>query len=910
MIPQGLKSWILYLTGLVWISVGSKGVLAQIVGDDTLPVGERSQVTGNPNFQINGGATRGNNLFHSFREFSVPPGGQAFFNNAPQIQNILTRVTGNSISNIDGLVGARGNANLFLINPNGILFGANARLAIRGSFVASTANSILLDNGFAFSATNPQAPPLLTVNAPIGLQYGTNPGSIGVQGRLQVSTGQTLALVGGEVRLDSGRLTAPGGHIELGSVAAGSLVSITPTNPGWELNYQGVQQFQDIRLTQAASVDASGTSGGSIQIQGRRLSLTEGSQIFTATRGSQAGRDLIVRATESVEVIGFNPRDDSPSSLATQARQGSTGNGGNLTIETETLHIADGAFVSTRAFGTGKGGDVVVRAQSVEVIGFNPRNGSNSFLAARTEQGSTGNAGNLTLETGTLRLVDGGVVGTRTSGAGNGGDLTVRAHAVDMIGFVPLNGSSSGLDAEARGSTGNAGNLTLETHTLRVAGSARISTRTFGSGNGGNLTVQAQSIEVIGFDPPNNAPSFLATQARPGSTGNAGNLTIDTETLRVLDGAAITTDTFGPGKAGNLTVRAHKIEVIGFDRQTNASSLLATQARDSTGNAGNLTIETETLRVVDGARISTRTVSAGNGGDLTVRAQLVEVIGFNPQDGTPSLLATEASSESTGDAGGIFLRTDRLHIANQGEIRATSRGIGSAGNIEAQAASRITLADSARISSNTNAGAGNITLTTPLLFLRRGSSITTNATGSASGGNIRFNGDFLIAVPSENSDITANAVAGSGGRVDITAQGILGIEFRPRLTPLNDITASSEFGIAGVVAINTPDVDLNRGLAELPTDIVDASRLVAVGCAGEVASQTNRGEFYQTGRGGIAPLPIDPVGSDDILEDVQPPQSWNVATHPSTAIVEAQDVQINNRGEILLVAASQWQCGQ
>ena len=104
-------------------------MIAQVAPDQTLPVGERSQVSGDRKSQINGGTIRGNNLFHSFQQFSIPTGGSAAFNNPANITNILTRVTGSNISNIDGLIRANGTANLFLINPNGILFGANARLS-------------------------------------------------------------------------------------------------------------------------------------------------------------------------------------------------------------------------------------------------------------------------------------------------------------------------------------------------------------------------------------------------------------------------------------------------------------------------------------------------------------------------------------------------------------------------------------------------------------------------------------------------------------------------------------------------------------------------------------------------------------------------------------------------------------
>jgi filamentous hemagglutinin family protein len=137
---------------IVWVPILGQVAIAQVVPDRTLPEGERSAISGNPNLQIDGGATRGSNLFHSFQQFSIPTNSSVFFNNSTDIANIITRITGNSRSDIDGLIRANGAANLFLINPNGIIFGPNARLAIGGSFLASTVDSLKFADGLEFSA--------------------------------------------------------------------------------------------------------------------------------------------------------------------------------------------------------------------------------------------------------------------------------------------------------------------------------------------------------------------------------------------------------------------------------------------------------------------------------------------------------------------------------------------------------------------------------------------------------------------------------------------------------------------------------------------------------------------------------------------------------------------------------------
>ncbi len=201
----------------------SLGAESSIVNSDV--------INGIPSDRIDIGAKRGSNLFHSFKDFNVDANRPVYFSNPDGIANIITRVTGGNPSNILGKLGVLGNANLFLLNPKGIFFGRNASLDLRGSFFATTADSFIFNNNFEFSATNPQAPPLLTVNVPIGLRFRDNPGSIASQSifrnannnlvGLQVQPGNSLALVGGNINLsDGGRLTATGGSVELGGLVS------------------------------------------------------------------------------------------------------------------------------------------------------------------------------------------------------------------------------------------------------------------------------------------------------------------------------------------------------------------------------------------------------------------------------------------------------------------------------------------------------------------------------------------------------------------------------------------------------------------------------------------------------------------------------------------------------------------
>ena len=519
--------------------------LAQITPDATLGA-ERSVVTptniyGLPSDRIDGGAQRGANLFHSFREFNVDSGRGAYFANPAGIENIISRVTGSNASNIFGKLGVLGNANLFLINPNGIIFGPNASLDVGGSFVASTASSLKFADGTEFSATAPQTIPLLTIRMPIGLQFGGNPGSILNQSQatdgngnpvgLQVQPGRTLALVGGDVALLGGSLTAQGymtavgGRIELGSVAGPSSVGLTHIDKGWSLGYEGVSTFGDIQIS-GAGVVASGVGGGDIQVRASQVALTNGSHIednnnppstVANAQGSETGGTVNVTAADSVQVIGGS---------RIFARPFSDGAGGNLNIATGKLLVSGESYISTSNFhGQGRAGNLSVNApDSVQVMGPPPADQKSSLS---TDTYTSGAGGNLTITTGKLLLSDEGNLTANVYDRGQGGNLSVNASSVELIG--------SSLRAQTYGD-GAGGNLTIATGKLLVSGGSDISTTTYDQrGRAGNLSVNASdSVQVMGTSADGQTPSGLFADSR--GAGAAGDLTISTGKLIVLNG--------------------------------------------------------------------------------------------------------------------------------------------------------------------------------------------------------------------------------------------------------------------------------------------------------------------------------------------------------------------------------------
>ncbi|MFM6246449.1 MAG: filamentous hemagglutinin N-terminal domain-containing protein [Dolichospermum sp.] len=923
------------ITGLI-VAANTNIVKAQLTPDNTVGSTTRSDtVKGLTSDIIEGGATRGTNLFHSFTNFNVDAGKGVYFSNPTDINNILTRVTGSSQSNIFGTLGVLGNANLFLINPNGISFGPNAQLDLKGSFVASTADKIVFDN-YQFTTTNPTAPPLLTVNIPLGLGFRNNPGDINIDlkgSTLEFNNGQglkvpqdkTLALIGGNVNINGNGVDAEG--LRAGILSPGSRVQLGGLTQTGTVNFnenfystfpQGVTRG-NVSLSNGAEINVRAAGGGSITINSRNLNVNENSRVRGGIQknlgsvNAQAG-DIDINNIEQVTIDNAvisnvvdefgkgNAGDINIHSSSLTLKNGSAintsvfaasseGNGGNITIDTANLTLENGGYISADIYGKGNAGNIAIKAsQGVNVRGW---------LSSDVKGTAQGNSGGITIDTANLTLENGGYISADTYGKGNAGNIAIQAtQGVNVGGGLFSGVSNTGV--------GNGGSITIDTSTLTLENDGIINASTSGKGDAGNIEIQATEGVTIG--------GILASAVFDTAVGNSGGITIKAGDINIKGvgdnniPSGIATSTGGKGDAGDINIKARNITIDqgGVDSST---------VGDSAGKGGNININISNLTLKNGY-IATETGGKGDAGNIQLG--ITDNLKL-----TNSTISSGASSDSTGKAGSINIdpkfyyynscivggcvagfiseyNVSTLIELDNSEITVNSQGSGDGGDITLRGNS-LNLNNSTINASTKSGQGGNINLNIPDTIRQNNSKIEASAGENGNGGNVTIDTKFIIG---NGSNISANAKQGNGGNIKITTQGIFGYKD-------NQIDASSETGVNGVVDTKTPEVDPSQGLIDLPENLLTAT-IVTNSCR---QGQNSQNPLIVKGRGGLALTSDQLFSSNEIEVDLIAPTSVksSSAINPTSTnmektafktIIPAQGWEINSQGDVVLVAHS------
>lgn len=878
--------------------------LAQIAPDNTLGA-ENSEVKSIDELRdrIEGGAIRGGNLFHSFSEFSVREGASVNFANPEGIVNIFSRVTGNNVSEIFGSLGVEGAANLFLMNPNGIIFGENSAVNVNGSFLATTAEDIKFDNGESFSASSPDLP-LLTVNFPIGLGFGSDPGSINLRGTennvvveipsfkvikedytsgIKTDPGKNISLIGGNINFDGGGLQAAGGNIEIFSVGGRENIELLRDENWFTTDPSNVSQLRNIKLDNAAYIDTSNDLAGNIRLTGKNITLDKGSVVL-ANSSLSSNHNIDINATGLLELkgsFGNNTLNVFPknNNISLDAFQGKSNfysisligadlveslvnqksTGGNINVDAQGIRIADAGEIRTVSFSKfgGSAGDVNLNAEDISVSGTNNIDGLvTSVINSSTGIDSGGNSGNVNIITSRLQVLNGGQIKADTyarQAKGSGGKINIDAEQILLKRDFNNNStplfSRTGLSVSPGISRGSAGSINIQTKDLEID----------------NADINSSTFNEFGRE-------------------SSGAVEINANQIKILNGGAIKAET-AAGNAASIIINADNIELNGTRGNfADFSGGISTSTRfNSFGQGGNIQIKTNSLKIFNGAIVRAISLGSGDAGNINIDAESIEIGGVDrfALDPVASERVSKINTASLKSNGGnLTISSDSIDLDNFAKIQATS------------------------IQGNRG---GNIQIDTDSLILSNQSNITASAQGQGNGGNITLDADVLAGL--ENSDITANAVGGKGGNIDITSDFIFSLESRNQLTPNSDITASSELGIDGTVTLNAPD---NNLIEEFLVAAKDFGYVVEAPIPGSscLNKQQERVQFIDLG-GSIAPGPDDQLFDEEDFDDPVTPTPTTATQiqrdivydwHPGDPLIEANSVQTLPNGKKYLAA--------
>ncbi|NEO23071.1 filamentous hemagglutinin N-terminal domain-containing protein [Moorena sp. SIO4A5] len=801
---------------------------AQITPDTTLPTGERSQLdlgSGDVNGKIvdliKGGAIRDINLFHSFLEFNVENGQRVYFANPAGIENILSRVTGANPSNILGTLGVDGGANLFLINPNGILFGDKAKLDVSGSFVGTTADGIGFGNQGVFSASNPEPPsPLLTVN-PNVFFFNQIPGNITSQAKLEKLAVDNLLLLGGDVEVKDSKIsTNQGGNILLAGLGAPGQVALTKDGNKLGLDFPDGVKKGNVVITDSAIetfvAKDSNVDGGEIRIIADSLEVETSNRdqgIFTKTEnnGHKSG-DIIISADNSVSVRSTSRRRGDNGIFTMTNREG--GEGGKITIDTgsltvETARREQGIFTTTKGNGQ-KGGDIIITADdSVSIIASNSGNQHGIFtLTTDDKKGELkgGPGGSIQITAGSL------VIESRRQNPGisaiTGGDGDSGSITIDVTGDVLLKKQGT-IKTEQRNSKtkGSVGNISLKVNgNVTLADNSRIKSQNSGKGTGGKVTILAGGAVEVKYD------SKIESIAQDKAEGNSGSIEIEADSLlldarkdpsnpeseRGLVQITARTDSKAGGDGGSIDIRVGSLTMIGLgsDKNPRGGSDGITANTSGNGNAGTIDIKVDgEFIMTDRAQIETRSQRGvtGNGGEITIKAGSLFL-------SNRSSIDAQTTNNSQGNPGNIEITAkDKIEVTNSDIRTAIGRN---AGNPES--------------AQNSPGGLGNITITARSLSLKDGGKLEASTNGKLPAGNITVNATDFVEISgvkrtSSISTATREGAEGKGGGIDITTKSL-------NLSDGGVLNAQSESDFTGGdINIDADEVQLTDGAEIIST---------------------------------------------------------------------------------------------
>lgn len=792
-------------------------VHAQIATDGSVGA---AQVLVGPNYTIPQtlGTVSGGNLFHSFDRFNINAGQSANFTTTSALNNVISRVTGGTASNINGqlrLTAGIGAPDFYFINPAGVVFGAGASLNVPGAFHVGTADYIAfpdgefhadLGNSSTLSTAAPEAFGFLgTQNNDLVVKNGAN---------LSLSNGDTLSLVGGDIEINNARVrNLNGGDLRVAAVG------LTAT----EIAFTG------------SMADTSGD-----------LAVLNGGRVYTETSGAADAGDVTVMAGD------ITIDDQGGSASGTYIGTGNTststgGSGGAVDITaTGNVDILGGGQINANTYAAGDSGSISVTADDI-YIDNQTSSAWYTGILSYSDSAATGDAQGATIDaSGTVSVVNGSEISSNTYGSGDAGWISITADdlLVDGQGSTYFTGLGSNVQS---GATGSASGVDVDVNDVLIYEGGQILSNTWGNGDAGSVLISADSITMNDWG--STLVTGILSNAELGSTGDAGLVSVQaTGDLDVLYGAEIGSNTFAVGDAGTVLVEAGNILLDG-DGASGFTGIASNADSSSTGEAGLVSVTASgLLQVLDGSEIASNAFGAGDAGLVLVEADTI-VINRDGNSGFTGI-ASDSAATSLGSGGIVSVTAhDSLFIENGGEIASRTFGVGDAGNVfvetgdlmvDGQGTSLFTgITSAAEIGSSGNAGTVVVTATGDVT-VQDGGAIVSNTRDVGDAGTVSLEAGSLSIDGMASALFTGvgtNAESGSSGNagnVTVTVAGDIALDDGAQI-----VSNTNGAGDAGYVSVTAEDIRADGDGSSQLTGIATIADTSSTGDAGIVTVEAN-----------------------------------------------------------------------
>ena len=826
-------------------------------------------------YSISSDTVKGKNQFYSFKQFNIHSEEHAIFNDQG-IQHSIARVTGSNYSWINGQLTSHAK-NFYMMNPNGVLIGNQAKLNVSGSLYVTSADFIEFQDGNTYHADLNQSE-ILTSAPPsaFGFISSKNEGEIRCESTtIDMPENKDIAIIGRKVQLNNTKVNTTGGKVHISAInnsdkidinekvssnanvsdaeismneqssisvksseqAAGEvwiyggkfycnnskIQSQTNTSKKGKLS---IEMAKKITLANQSTIRSS-TFGDAesalIQLKAKEIKVSEQSSLISESFSKGKSGDILLEASSYINISDRS--NDVSSGIINYALQADTG---NIQIISPKNNInASEIYIMT--YGEGEGGDISITGDEANLL--------NGTFLMNLSYGS-GESGNIIFQTKQNIVISGefnndfNLIAVESNDSGNTGYINIQSTDIYIEDGIVANNAFS--------LNSNAGNIDIHADQNLTMKNATVTAEALYSGNSGSINLNANKVIMNG--------GFVSTSTTEGE--KAGNITFTGNHFHIFKGSNINASSSGSGQAGQIVMNAlNDIHLSGNVHnyttgpgkantiKINSPVLLIDETakvysrsaqlgavEESSGPAGKIIIEADQCLIRDQAKISTETSSDSNGGNILIHAtQNIDIQGYNPYNqpmGFFSISHNKLYPDKNGDAGNIHIQTPVLKMNGPcASIQSGTSTSGKGGNVNL-VVNQLNLSDRSSISTKSNSGqnagdAGNVFINASKRIILKDQSQVSTAARNAGGGLINVSlQDFLYM---ENSSINSSVMKGSenGGDISISHPEVLVMNH-------SEIVAKAYEGDGGNIYVTGNNIILSSD------SIIDASSMKGI----------------------------------------------------------------------------------